>query len=69
MVTLKFEIDKLLVRRDFDWIYRLINMKLSELQAPGGCQPMYARQRETEQLRSLSSKIRVLDTTTQLAQS
>lgn len=65
MATLKIEDDKLMTKSDMDWIYRLINMKISELSSTReGPTPSHAVQ-AAEQLRSLSIKVWALDASIQ----
>lgn len=61
MATLKIEDDKLLTKSDLDWLFRLINMKISEVTSTrNGPVPTHALT-EYEQLRSLSVKVWALN--------
>jgi hypothetical protein len=61
-VRLTIEADKVLNNQDLGWLYRLINMKISELQSTrNGPTPQHAT-REAEELRTVSSKLWALDT-------
>lgn len=59
--TLKIDDTELFNKADLEWVYRLINMKISELSATrSGPTPTHAL-REAEELRSLSRKVWALE--------